>query len=264
MAILLHQCAAVLYLLAGIASWLGMALREPRVERAAVGVLIAGALVHVAAFGALHRLDPVPPLTDLPAAVSFTAGVGTLFFLALMRRLRLAGLIVLVAPVSFCAVFLTALNLPNTEVASFDGTGSWPHAHVVLSSIGLATLGLSGLAGLLFLAEHRRLKGKRRIDLRIPRPSLEGLDRVNRFSLAVGFPLLSLGVVTGMMWVKAVHGGFWTGARHELLSVIAWTIYLVLVAVRFGRGQGARRAALSAVAAFAFLFFAVIGVELLT
>ena len=52
MAILLHQCAAALYLLAGITAWLGMAWRAPRFERAAVGVLLAGALVHVAAFGA--------------------------------------------------------------------------------------------------------------------------------------------------------------------------------------------------------------------
>jgi ABC-type transport system involved in cytochrome c biogenesis permease subunit len=263
MAILLHQCAAALYLLAGIVAWLGMAWRAPRLERGAVGVLLAGALVHVVAFGALHRLDPVPPLTDLPAALSFTAGVGTFFFLAMMRRLRLAGLTVLVAPASFCAVFLTALNLPDTGTASIDGTGSWPHAHVVLSSIGLALLGLSGLAGLFFLAEHRRLKSKRRIDLRIPLPSLEALDRVNRLSLAVGFPLLTLGVLTGMMWVNAVHGNFWTGARHELWSVTAWAVYAVLVVARFGASQGARQAALSAVGAFAFLLFAVVGVELL-
>ena len=87
---------------------------------------------------------------------------------------------------------------------------------------GLAALGLSGLAGVLFLAEHRRLKRKRRIDLRFALPSLEALDRVNRLSLAVGFPLLTLGVVTGMLWVDAVQGSLWSGTHHQAWSVIAW------------------------------------------
>jgi hypothetical protein len=40
-------------------------------------------------------------------------------------------------------------------------------------------------------------------------------------------------------------------------------IYAVLVTLRFGAGQGARRSALTALGGFAFAGFAVIGVELL-
>ncbi len=261
MAVQLHQWAAALYLVAGVVAWLGLGLRARRVERAAVGVLLAGALLHVAAFTRLHDLDPPPPLTDLPAAVSFMACVGTLFFLVLMRWLRLAGLALLVAPMAFVSVFFAALHLPAAEPASFGGSGSWPHAHVLLASAGLACLGLSGLAGVLFLNEHRRLKTKRPV--RVPLPSLEALDRVNRLSLAAGFPLLTLGVVTGMLWVDNVQGRFWTGTQHETFSLIAWAVYGVLVFARFGSSQGARQAAASAVGGFALLFFAVIGVELL-
>jgi hypothetical protein len=45
--------------------------------------------------------------------------------------------------------------------------------------------------------------------------------------------------------------------------LLAWAVYAVLTAVRFGGRQGARQAAAAAVFAFGFLFFAVIGVELL-
>ena len=108
----------------------------------------------------------------------------------------------LVAPLAFVSVFFAALRLPVAAPASFGGSGSWPHAHVLLASAGLAFLGLSGLAGVLFLNEHRRLKAKRPV--RVPLPSLEALDRVNRLSLAAGFPLLTLGVLTGMLWVDTV------------------------------------------------------------
>ena len=94
-------------------------------------------------------------------------------------------------------------------------------------------------------------------------PSLEALDHVNRLSLAVGFPLLTLGVVTGVIWVDQVHGSFWTGSQHEIWSALAWCVYAVVVGVRFGAAQGARTAAASAVVSFVFLTFAVIGVGVL-
>lgn len=263
MAVVLLQWTAGIYLAAGLCAWLGMALRAPGLGRASVGVLAAGAALHVASFATLHQLEPPPPLTDLPAAVSFMACVGTIFFLVLMWRLRLAGLTVLVAPLAFVSVFFAALRLTAAPPESFAGSGSMPHAHVLLASAGLAMLGVSGLAGVLFLAEHRRLKAKRPIDPRFPLPSLEALDRVNRAALATGFPLLTLGVVTGVLWVSRLSGSYFTGAHHEIFSAIAWVIYAVLVAMRFGAHQAAPQAAAAAVAGFAFLFFAVIGVELL-
>ena len=36
------------------------------------------------------------------------------------------------------------------------------------------------------------------------------------------------------MWVHAVHGAPWTGSLHETLSIAAWAVYGVLVALRFG------------------------------
>ena len=263
MSVMLHQWTAAFYLLAGVVAWLGMALRSPRLEHGSTIVLAVGAVLNVVALATLHLLDPPPPLTDLPTAASFTACVGTLFFLVLLGRVRLAGLTVLVAPVAFVSVFYAALRLPHAAAATLQGTVPWAHAHVLLASAGLACLAMSGMAGLLFLVEHRRIKAKRPLDPRFPLPSLEALDRVNRASLAVGFPLLTLGVVTGLMWVHAVHGTLFTGGRHETWLAVAWTVYAALVAVRFTSHQGARPAAASAVAAFGFLAFAVIGVGLL-
>jgi ABC-type transport system involved in cytochrome c biogenesis permease subunit len=261
-AVTLHQLTAAIYLVAGLVAGFGLALPSRRLIRVSVGLFAAAVVAHGAAFAVLHTAEPAPPLTDLPTAVSFMALVGSIFYLLLLRRVRLAGLVSVVAPLTFLSVFGAALRLPNAVPDTTVGSGSWPHGHVLLASAGLAMLGLSGVAGLFFLAEHRRLKRKRPIGPRFPLPSLEALDRVNRIGLAVGFPLLSLGVVTGMMWVHSVNGRLWTGATHETWSAIAWAIYGVLVIARFVAGQGSRQAAASAVGGFAFLLFAVIGVEI--
>jgi ABC-type transport system involved in cytochrome c biogenesis permease subunit len=263
-AIPLHQLAAAIYLVAGLAAGLGLALPAPRLGRAAVLLLAAGALVHGACFVALHSAELPPPLTNLPMAMSFTAWVGALFFLLLLLRAKLAGLVVLVAPLIFLAVFFAALRLPAAGPATFSGSGSWPHAHVLLASGGLALLGVAGLAGVLFLIEHRRLKAKQRIPRRLRLPTLEALDRVNVAALALGFPLLTLGVLSGVIWLSTESGRLWTASPHETWSALAWAVYAVLVGARFGAQQGARQAAVSAVGGFAFLLFAVVGVEILT
>lgn len=263
MVAVLHQLTSAIYLGAGLVSGAALALPAPRLQRAAVALLVVGVLVHGIGFSLLHTLDPTPPLTDLPTAVSFMAWVGTVSYLLLLLRARLTGLVVLIGPISFLAVFLAAGRIPAAAPASPLGSGSWPHFHVLLSSAGLSLLGLAALAGGLFMAEHRRLKARRRLPARLPLPSLEALDRTNAVALAVGFPLLTLGVVTGMIWVHTVSGRWWTATPHQILSVVAWAVYAVVAAIRFGSKQGARQAAASAVAGFAFLFVAVIGLELL-
>lgn len=265
----LHHLTAVLYLAAGATAGAGLALAHPLLARWSVWVLGVGVAVHAACFAFLHRGEATPPLTDTASAISFAVWIGTLAFLALLKRARLTGLVVLVAPAAFLGVFYASMSLslsapvPAPIPAPDADAGSVPHAHVLLASAGLALLGLAGLAGVLFLAEHRRLKSKRSIGSRSILPSLEGLDRVNAVALAVGFPLLTLGLITGFLWNHAMHTATWTGSIHEILTSLAWAVYAALVSLRFGVHQGARHAAMSAVVGFAFLCIAVIGGELL-
>jgi ABC-type transport system involved in cytochrome c biogenesis permease subunit len=259
---LLLQLTALVYLAAGILAGAARVLSHGWLSRAAVVALGAGALLQGLKFSLLHTADSPPPLTDGPTAVSFMAWIGTVAFLALLWRFRLVGLVALVAPLSFIGVFYAALS-PAAVAEAEVGAGSLPHAHVLLASAGLALLGISGMAGAAFLAEYSRLKRKRHLVGSPAWPSLEALDRVNALALALGFPLLTLGVVTGALWVRSLHGAPWTGSAHETWCLLAWLVYAVLVTLRFGLGQGARRSAQTALAGFAFAGFAVVGVELL-
>lgn len=258
-----QHIASALYLAAGVGALLGLVLPAPRMLAGARVGLLLGALVHALAFATLHRLDPVPSLTDLGLAVSVMAWLAVVFGLALGTRIRLPGFMPVLAFAAFLAVFGTTFSR-GREAAVTDATGSIPHAHVLLASAGLAALGLAGLAGLFFLLEHRILKRRRPVARRLPLPSLEALDRVNRVALALGFPLLTLGVITGVLWNEAEKGSALGGGLHETFTVVAWLIYLGLVALRFVGHQGARQAAASALAGFGFLVFAVIGVGLVS
>jgi len=261
MVVALHTLTGVLYLVACLASGAGLALGSARAMRVAVVALAAGALAHGLTFSLLHTVNPPPPLTDLTWAASLMSWIAVLAYLALLRRTKVSGLVVLVAPMAFLGVFLAALRLPGPVEATTAGSASLAHAHVLLASAGFALLGLAGLCGALFLAEHRRLKRRQALP-GSGLPSLESLDRAGAVALAIGFPLLTLGVVTGAMWVHAARES-WNGNAHEIGALVAWCLYLLLVLQRFAVHQGARRCAISALAGFALLSVWVVGVEVL-
>lgn len=254
----LQYMAAALYLAAGVGAMLGLALPAPTVLRGARWGLALGAAVQAAAFATVHRLDPAPSLTDLGWALAVMGWLGAVFTVCFGVRIQLPGFVPPVAFLAFLTAFGAALGRPEAAAAA-DAGGPIPHAHVLLASAGLAAFGVAGLAGLFFLLEHRALKRRRVVGRRFPMPSLEALDRVNRLALSLGFPLLSLGVLTGALWLDARTGALWSGSLHEIWMLVAWAIYLGLVALRFAGHQGARQAAASAVAGFAFLLFAVVG-----
>ena len=260
MVIELLQLTAGFYLAASLATCAGLALPSSPLGRTAAWLLLLGAVSHGLAFASLHTLPSPPPLSDLSMAVSLIAWLAVLFALALLRRGGLESLAGLVAPFAFLGVFYATLSLRRAAPGGGEPVGGWPHLHVILASAGIALLGVAGLAGLLFLAEDRRLKTKRHVGWGRRLPSLEALDRVNLLSLALGFPLLTCGVIAGMLWTEGTTGRLWAGGAHATWSAIAWAVYLALAVARFGVGWRGREAAASAAAGVAFLLLAVIGV----
>ncbi len=259
----LHLLTAAVYLAATVAALLGLALPAPPAGRVASVLLLVGAVVHAVAFTSLHAATPPPPLTNLPAAASMMAWMAVVFCLLLMLRGRLLGLAALVAPLAFVAVVFAGerLALQGALPPSAPAAGAWAHLHVILASAGFALLGVAGLAGLLFLAAEGRLKSKRPAAWGRRLPSLEVLDRINVVALAVGFPLLTLAVVAGLLWSRTLTGRLWPGGAHVIGLLAAWGVYAGLAGARFGAGWRGREAAASALVGFGFLLVALLGAE---
>jgi ABC-type uncharacterized transport system permease subunit len=254
----LHQWTAAAYLAGSVAAVVGLGVRGRRWLRFAVFILALAAGLHGLAFFALHRLEPTPALTELPLAVSLAAWLLVLSFLALQLRVPGRGLAVVVAPAAFLgSVFAAFWATPPDAAAS--GSALWSHLHVLLASGGLALLGVAGAAGLLYLVHHRAIK-RHRVAPHSALPSLESLDRANALGLALGFLLLSLGVVTGVLWVETREGRLWPGGLHANATLFAWLAYAALVFARFGARGSARFSAIGSAAAFALLLVVVVGI----
>jgi ABC-type uncharacterized transport system permease subunit len=257
----LHELAALLYLVAAIVGGIHM-VRGRGPGAAAVPWLLAfGATVHAGGFVVLHREVPPIPMESFPAALSL---IGLLIAIGYLLSLRSASIRGVGPWVAFAAALFTGvasidLLVGPQVVRSQAGSGTWSHAHVLLSTLGFSFLALASVAGLGYLAKERSLKQKARSRLHLP--SLESLDRMEHFTLVLGFPLLTLGVVTGFVWGLDQHVSPWTAHTYWLLA--AWALYLVPVGLRVVRHQRGERPARGVVLGFAVLAFSYIGIRLL-
>ena len=257
----LHQAAAAAYLGAALLAAAGLGLRSRRGLRGAGALLVLGAALHGVAFWRLHSLDPPPTLTQLSFALSLMAWLGTVFYLLLQLRVRSGGLAVMVAPAAFLGAVLGALAAPSGPSQLARASPLWSHLHVLLASGGLALLGLAGGAGVLYLVHHAALKSKRRGAPSSVLPSLENLDQLGAVALAAGFLLLTLGLLTGMIWLHAAEGRLWSADAHANAALLVWVAYAGVAVARFGVHLGARPLALASALGFLVLLLAGIGAE---
>lgn len=56
-------------------------------------------------------------------------------------------------------------------------------------------------------------------------PSLAKLDVMQYRIVAVGLPLLSLGIITGAMWAKEAWGAYWQWDPKETAALLSWIVY---------------------------------------
>lgn len=183
-------------------------------------------------------------------------------FLLLNWRYPIRVLGALVAPLAALIIY-GAIVLPQGRVGEVSPLlkGFWLTAHILLALAGYAALTLNFLGGVFYLVQERQLKGKRFGFFYRRLPSLSQLDTLNYWCLTIGFPLLTGGIIAGSLYAQHTMGRFWSWDPKEVLTLIAWLIYAVLLHERLTVGWRGRRAAWLAVCGFAVLVATFVGAE---
>ncbi len=115
----------------------------------------------------------------------------------------------------------------------------------------------------MYLVQEHQLKSKRIGAITQRLPSLQVLDDLNYQSLTYGFPLLTLGIITGAIWAEYAWGRYWNWDPKETWSLITWLLYAALLHQRLTVGWRGRKAAIMAIAGFFAVLFTFLGVNLL-
>ncbi len=99
-------------------------------------------------------------------------------------------------------------------------------------------------------------------------PMMEGiepddLDEVSYRSIAIGFPLFTLGaLIFAMIWAHIAWSRFWGWDPKEVWALITWLFYAAYLHLRLSKGWQGRRSAWLAVIGFTIVMFTLVGVNL--
>jgi len=260
--ILLTFLAVLLYAIGTVGYLIYVVRPLTTVHRAATIFLLLGFAVHsIELFLTVSQtgLMPVSTLQQTFSLFSW-AIVGSYLLFQLRFSIMILGSFVSPLAVIF---LLIGSALPTHIVASGKLLKSfWLTLHISAMFVGNAIFALAFCGGIMYLLQEHQIKKKRFGLLYRRLPSLQLLDSLNHVCVTLGFPLITIGLISGFVYAGAVWRSYWNWDPKEILSVITWLIYAVLLHERLAVGWRGRRAAIMAIVGFSAILITFVGANL--
>lgn len=263
LSLLLFKITMLVYFGATVLYLVDVIGRREGIARIGRHLLLAGFALHSATIVTRFIEAGYTPVTNLYESVSFFAWtlVGIFFLFDLRYRLSVLGAFVCPLALVLMVVGSAAPKVAQEINPMLDSW--WFPIHVTLAFSGNAIFTVAFVAGVMYLLQERMLKSKKFSGLYHRLPSLQTLDSINYKCLTFGFPLMTMGIISGAVWANSAWGGYWRWDPKETWALITWFLYAALLHGRLTVGWRGRRAAIFAIIGFACLLFTFLGVNLL-
>jgi cytochrome c-type biogenesis protein CcsB len=138
---------------------------------------------------------------------------------------------------------------------------AWLQVHVLTTLVGYGAFGVAAGLGLMRLAarpgsaDEGESDGEGK-DL----PPAEAVESTMERGVALGFPWLTLGILTGAIWAQIAWGRYWGWDPKETWALVTWLWYLLILHLSpLPRWRG-RRLAILVLVGFGVVLFTFVGV----
>ncbi len=204
------------------------------------------------------------PLSNMYESLIFFSWTIVLVYLILEFKYQQKIIGVFVTPFAFLAIALTSI-IPGIDAKITPLVpalqSNWLAIHVMTCFLGYASFAVSFGISVLYLVQDRRVAqtggGSKWL------PSTPILDEINYKSVVIGFPMLTLGIITGAAWANYAWGSYWGWDPKETWSLITWFIYAAFLHARLTRDWRGRKAAILSIVGFTAVLFTYFGVNYL-
>jgi len=233
-----------------------------------------GLLAHTAAIGLRwYESYQIPggvghaPLSNLYESVVFFSWTIVLIFLILDLKYRQTSVGAFVVPFAFLSMVWAQLQLDDAIEPLVPALQSnWLTYHVITCFLGYAAFAVACGVSIMYLIkagkEEKHPDDSPAGGILAIFPSIRILDDINYKAIMIGFPLLSLGIITGAAWANYAWGTYWSWDPKETWSLIVWFIYAAFLHARFTRGWVGKKAAVLSIVGFVATIFCYLGVNL--
>jgi ABC-type transport system involved in cytochrome c biogenesis permease subunit len=239
-------------------------------ERVAFFSLAAGFALHTASIVTDWVEDGHYPLFGLRETFSFLAWTLVVAYLAtlILTRYRTLALgsftLPLVSVLTFIAMVARDKPAGASSAITESAGAKWIFPlHTTLLLFAYAAFFVVFAASVMYLLQERELRTKSFSAFFHRLPSLMTVNDIAAHAAGIGFTLLTLGVLTGMLWSSERDGRLWHNDPKEIFAGITWLLYLVLILYRSSASWRGRRAAWLGVIGFALVLCTFFGARLL-
>ena len=220
---------------------------ESKSHRLAAVLLGLAAAGHAGYVSIASFVAHVCPIHSVHFMLSVASLLAIAVYLMARRRYRLDALGMLIAPLGLAFLLGTYfLGKPSPEPKL---SPLFIALHVMVNLLGEALFLLAGAAASLYLIQETRLKQKKLARIGVL-PPLDTLDSaVHRF-LVAGFPLLTVGIITGTYWARQLEMGTADEVMRTVFGYATWLLIAGVLLLRAAAGWRGRRAAYGTIAGF--------------
>lgn len=224
--------------------------RRQRMFKVALASISLGAVFHLVSIVDQGMALGKFPIINVHQTASLLGFLITCAFLLVYWRYKYESLAVFVFPTVFLLTMVASLGHPVESLAGRSLGAWWLSIHVVLLLLGYAALTLTFVAGIMYLIQEKELKSKKPRAFYYRLPPLGTLDEMAYRTLAVGFVLVTLGLIAGSFYAFVQWGANWLVDPTIALAFVTWAIYLALVFSRLAIGWRGRKAAYFSIVGF--------------
>jgi ABC-type transport system involved in cytochrome c biogenesis permease subunit len=258
----LELAIAFLYLMGSLLYLTGVVTQMDRVRKVALTATITGFTLHTLDLGATLFLPDHASLFMGRFYISLLAWSLLLLYLLMAWRLKLQFLTLTAAPLAL-VLFLFSFPLSGVRIPIPPELSLlWFSMHIASIFISMGLLALAFGAGLAHIFLERKIKTKARLlGWTNQMPSLQAFDRVNHFAAVIGFPLYTLGMLSGFLWAKLTWDQLFSWDPKELATLFIWFVFAVFFHQRLILGWKGRKPAKMAIWVFLFTLASLIGIN---
>lgn len=201
------------------------------------------------------------PITTLFESSTFYLSLIVLLSVILKFLYRLQALTPFVMPIVTGFSIASIALIRNDLALTYNLKTFWLFAHIIPLFLGYASFTVSFIFSVMYLTQERQLKKKSFGPLFESLPSLETLDALMWKTITLGFPLLTIGLVSGTVWAKTsnILGLLWYLDPKVTLGALTWLIYAAILHLRLGASFHGTRVAIVTIAGFVIVILTFFG-----
>ena len=130
----------------------------------------------------------------------------------------------------------------------------WLQLHTITAAVGYGGFTASCGAGLMYLVKETGFGLADRL------PSPREIDAYNYRAVALGYPWMSLAIITGAIWAQVAWGSYWSWDIKETWALMVWLVYTLFFHTRVTKGWRGRPTAILSIVGFLVVLFTFLGV----